>query len=346
MSTLRAAVALIFLAPALAGLAPTAGAATEEAQPWDDVVVAVLDSGIRPDHKAFEAGQIVAWRDFVNGQPTPYDDPGHGTAVASMVGGDLAGLTPSHAPGVKLAVGKVLSAENGAYWTDVTAAIHWAVDTVQADVITLSVYNYGISVGGPGYSASSRDLLDAIEYARDSGVLVTILAGNGQSNAGIPSMSYFHVPSVSGHALIVGGAGFGGLVPTAPLGDMEAEVVADYTVTVACHDGAACSKRASGTSYSTPLVAGAAARLIGVAREMGITLTPDELEDIIKKNAVDGPAPPTLEGYGYVGAVAVANAEAHLRNGTPHGGPTTAVNALYVEEVQRRQRDAWRDGLP
>lgn len=340
MSTCRAAVALILLIQALVSFAPTASA---QAQPWDDVVVAVLDSGIRADHKAFAGGQIVAWRDFVNGRTTPYDDQGHGTAVASMVGGNLAGLTPSHAPDVKLAVAKVLSAQNGAYWTDVAAAIHWAVDTAQADVITISIYNYGITGGPLGYDWSSEHLLDAVKYARDSGVLVTILAGNGQSNAGRPSMSYFHVPSVSDHALIVGGADIGGRVPTAPLGDMESEVVSDYTVTAACHDGAACSARTSGTSFSTPLVAGAAARLIGVARELGITLSPDELENILKKNAVDGPAPPTLEGYGYVGAAAVASAEANLRNGTPHGGPTTPVSAIYVEEVQRRQRDTWRE---
>ncbi len=64
---------------------------------WDDYglygenqTIAVLDTGIWPKHPDFE-GKIVGWADFVNSNPDPYDDNGHGTMVASIAAGTGAG---------------------------------------------------------------------------------------------------------------------------------------------------------------------------------------------------------------------------------------------------------------
>ena len=51
--------------------------------------VAIIDSGIAPN--ADFAGRITAFYDFTNGQDgvaaAPYDDYGHGTHVAGLIGG-------------------------------------------------------------------------------------------------------------------------------------------------------------------------------------------------------------------------------------------------------------------
>lgn len=44
--------------------------------------IAVLDTGISPvDDFLFPTKRIVAFRDFIEGKSTPYDDNGHGTHV-------------------------------------------------------------------------------------------------------------------------------------------------------------------------------------------------------------------------------------------------------------------------
>ena len=49
------------------------------------ITAAVLDTGIsrHPDYSE----RIVAFRDFVNGKPSCYDDASHGTHVAGILGG-------------------------------------------------------------------------------------------------------------------------------------------------------------------------------------------------------------------------------------------------------------------
>jgi len=50
------------------------------------ISVSVLDTGIDPNHPDF-TGKTIIWRDFINGQPNPYDDHGHGTHCAGIVAG-------------------------------------------------------------------------------------------------------------------------------------------------------------------------------------------------------------------------------------------------------------------
>lgn len=320
--------------------APTAKAAHDDS----GVRIATLDSGIRDTHEAFASDQIVAWQDFVNGQTEPYDDHGHGTAVASMAAGlNVGPQTPSHAAGTSLIVGKVLSANNFASWADTTQAIDWAVDE-GADVLTLSIYAYSPRPGTDaafGYSTAEQQLFDAIEGAVDHGVFVTILAGNGLFNSGLPTMSWLHPPATSPGALVVGGADAQG-VPTAPRSSMEPEVTAPFSVDVAAEDCDACYRSWQGTSFSTPLVAGIGVRVIGEAQAQGIAAEPALVEDAIQLAAEDTPAPPTLEGYGFLDADAASQAEAELPDPQPDT-PAERANQFYVEQVQDNQRQTWYD---
>lgn len=322
----------------------------------DPVVVAVLDTGIRASHEAFEDGQVVAWWDFGrccgrtvptetwDDRQGPYDEQGHGTAVASMVAG-VGRHTPSHAPGTDLAIAKISGRDGSASDFDTGRAIRWAVDTVGADVISLSFYSYlpEEGVGDP--------VLEALEYARSQGVLPVVLTGNGMNNAGLPTMSWVHPPASSPHALVVGGA-YGPGQPVSPQGSMDPEVVARYTATVALPCSDTCYGRWSGTSFSTPLVAGMAADLIRTARDEGLAEpTPDRLETLLKRAALDDAATaPTLEGYGWLDGDRLDRARDHLRQGTtPDATLHGQASAAYVEVVQQTERAAWSadpDGLP
>lgn len=337
------AVAILMLAVPLASATPA------QASSSDEVIVAVLDTGINPDHETFEDGQLVAWYDFArfdrpkvpdtlwDPDTEPSDDFGHGTAVAGMVGGtDTTQQTPSHAPGVELAVADIAGSDGSASWSDVEDAIHWAVDTVEADVISLSYYSY-FPQDGVG-----NQLLHGLSYARDNGVLPVVLTGNGMNNEGSPTLSWMHPPASSPDALVVGGADANG-EPVAPDGSMDPEVTAQYFVTVPNANDANGYFNWQGTSFSTPLVAGMAASLIQTARDQGLDdPTTDRLERLLKLSAEDTDAPPTYEGYGFLDADGHERALTHARDGTsPTPSPTDRVNQAYVDGVGRAERAAW-----
>ena len=49
------------------------------------IIVAIVDTGIDPSQPDLR-GNLVPGYDYVNGDPDPSDDNGHGTAVAGIVG--------------------------------------------------------------------------------------------------------------------------------------------------------------------------------------------------------------------------------------------------------------------
>jgi thermitase len=146
---------------------------------WDivtgsqQVVIAVVDSGIKLDHPEF-AGRLVAGYDFINDDEMPDDDSGHGTHVAGIIaaaldnGEGVAGVCPN----CTLMPVKVLNEYNLGSWSQLTQGILFAVDN-GAHVINLSL----------GSTVPSETLQVAIDYAVERGVLVVAAAGNNGSDA-------------------------------------------------------------------------------------------------------------------------------------------------------------------
>ena len=78
------------------------------------VGVAIIDSGVRAWHDDLGGNRVVHFVDFVNFQPLPYDDYGHGTHVAGIIAGngyDSGGARRGIAPGAHLVVLKVLDGD-------------------------------------------------------------------------------------------------------------------------------------------------------------------------------------------------------------------------------------------
>ena len=66
----------------------------------------------------------------MNNDNDPRDDNGHGTHVAGIITADGSASARSKgvAPAAGVIVGKVLDAQGGGFFSDVTDAIYWAVD--------------------------------------------------------------------------------------------------------------------------------------------------------------------------------------------------------------------------
>ena len=139
-----------------------------------DVKVAVIDSGCdytHPDGAVNYAGG----RDFVNGDDDPMDDNGHGTHVSGTVAAkdDGAGVV-GVAPGVSLYCLKVLSSSGSGVWSDIVAALDWAV--LNGIQVTNNSYGSGTNPGGTVQAA--------FDNAAAAGMLHVAAAGNAGNPKG------------------------------------------------------------------------------------------------------------------------------------------------------------------
>ena len=160
------------------------------------VGVAIIDSGIRPS--ADFDGRITAFYDFSNNggsQTQPYDDYGHGTHVAGLIGsaGQLSnGQYQGVAPAVRLVGLKVLDQNGQGHTSTVIQAIEFAVRYRHAlgiDIINLSL---GHPVDQP---AATDPLVQAVEAAVRAGVIVVTSAGNNGTNPETGAIGYAGINS-------------------------------------------------------------------------------------------------------------------------------------------------------
>ena len=143
------------------------------------VTVAVLDTGIAYRAKGsrfrrspdFTSVQFVEGYDFVDDDPLPLDENGHGTHVAGTIGektGNGVGLT-GLAYGARLMPVRVLDRHGRGQADDIAKGIRFAAMR-GADVINMS-FNFGCGKGVP-------DIDDALRLAYARGVVTVASVGN------------------------------------------------------------------------------------------------------------------------------------------------------------------------
>jgi len=137
-----------------------------------NVNVAVIDTGIDKDHPDLN---VVDGVNFVFRGKNSYDDGnGHGTHVAGTIGAiDNAIGVIGVAPGVNLYAVRVLDNSGSGTYSGVIAGIDW----VAANAGTIDVAN--MSLGG-GYSQAVND---AVTAAVEAGVVFVVAAGNQSIDA-------------------------------------------------------------------------------------------------------------------------------------------------------------------
>jgi serine protease AprX len=168
------------------------------------VGVATIDSGVSAAHADLE-GRVAQFVDFVNGQPQPYDDYGHGTHVAGIIAGnghDSDGLYRGIAPGAHLIVLKALDVRGNGFTSNVIAAIDYAI--ANRDAFNIRVINLSVAAGV--YESYGRDPLAlAARRAVDAGIVVVAAAGNnGRDAAGDPVYGGIASPGNAPWVLTVG----------------------------------------------------------------------------------------------------------------------------------------------
>lgn len=141
----------------------------EETLGSEDVIIAVLDTGVDFNHPDLDDKLLSTGYDFVNDDPDPTDDHSHGTHMAGIAaaetnnGEGIAGV----AWNCKILPIKIADSSGSILVSTLIMGINWAVQN-NADVISLSI-------GGPGSSQPERD---AIRDAYNNGIVVVAAAGN------------------------------------------------------------------------------------------------------------------------------------------------------------------------
>jgi serine protease len=314
----------------------------------DDVVVAVVDTGILSAHPDF-AGRLVPGYDFISDPASARDGDGrdanpedagdlfggpgqssfHGTHVAGTIGATtdngvgVAGVTwqtkimPLRALGV-----------NGGTSFDVAQAVRYAaglpnvtgtVPDRPARIINLSIAS---SAGAPPSEVETA----AITEATAAGVLVVSAAGN--EGSALPSY-----PAATPAAISVGAvdlqlnrasySNFGATLDLAAPGgfngaDLNGDEYADGVLSTGADDSSAQTKFqyvfSNGTSMASPHVAGVAALVLSV----NPSLTASQVREVLETTALDLGAVgrDDVYGWGLVDAAAAVR-EALLRSGAP-----------------------------
>ena len=136
------------------------------------VVMCVVDSGIDMDHPDLQNINLAGWMDSVSGIEEPYDDEGHGTAMAGIIvaDGGLSGISR----GVDLLVAKAIDDQGEGSDSTVSDSVDWCVQK-GADIISMSLG--GSQSFGSGF-LTTDELERSVEDALDSGVFVIASAGN------------------------------------------------------------------------------------------------------------------------------------------------------------------------
>lgn len=262
------------------------------------VTVAVLDTGVNSAHIELSSS-IVGGKSFVDYTSSYGDDHGHGTFVSGLITSD--GIDDStslgSAPDAQIWVGKVLG-PNGGYLSDTVAAINYVVANDEADVISMSLGSvYPNLYKGKNCDRAYPAMTDAVKNAHANGITVVAAAGN-DGNLGVP------IPGCITDVITVGAIDSDDspayFTSTGRSLDVVALGVNDYSTTIGGDYGTG-----SGTSFSTPVVAGVIALMI----QDDSTLSPKQIQEALRNTAVDVGSNgfDTATGYGKVDALAAIN---------------------------------------
>lgn len=154
----------------------------------------VIDTGIRISHLEF-GGRAVYGIDVVDNDAIADDCNGHGTSMASLMGGAQFGV----AKGLNLVAVRALDCLGAGSTADIISAVDW----VTTNAILPAVAN--MSLGGPASAALDA----AVSASIAAGIVYVASAGGSGSNA--CGFSPGRVPAV----VTVGGTGSGAGVPPA-----------------------------------------------------------------------------------------------------------------------------------
>lgn len=238
-----------------------------------NITIAIMDTGIYL-HSDFE-NRVVGFVDFCQKKVGAYDDNGHGTHISGIAAGngyqarlhhmgDLSGI----APRANILMLKVLDAKGNGSTSNVLEAIDWIVK--MKEKFQIKILNISVGMLPNAGMAEQQELLRAVEYLWDIGIVVVAAAGNNG-----PKEQTITIPGISRKIITVGSCdddggivkqkgletGYSGKGPTKCC-IVKPEILAPGTNIMSCKNSGKGYTLKSGTSMAAPVVSGAVALLL------------------------------------------------------------------------------------
>jgi serine protease AprX len=348
------------------------------------VTVAVVDSGFLP-HPDIPSGRILKYKDFVTGGTTLADGCGHGTHVAGIIagsGGASNGLYKGVAPESNLVILRVLGDDCSGRTSDVIEALQWVYKNRGA--YGIKVVN--LSLGHPVFEPSASDpLVKIVQKLAESGVVVVTAAGNMGINpkTGAPGYGGVGVPCNAPRSICVGAGdtqnteSFGDdrVTDYSSRGPTRFDFFAKPDVVATGHHVVSLSAPGSflftnysglqvvggtetdgqparymtlsGTSMASPMVAGAAAQVLGANPRLQV----NTVKMILQFTSRVLPGIDALtQGAGYLNSLGATRLASMINARAPQGaywlrrGSVPGVNEdMYGQTVQWGKRIIWGD---
>ena len=281
--------------------------------------VVVLDTGYNYLHPELISSYL-GGRDFVNNDLDPFDDNGHGSHVAGLITAD--GAYPDAkgvAPDAGIIAGKVLGADGSGYFSNVVAAIYWAIDGQDGIANTPDDYNadaISMSLGTRPPDTYSGfcydpDMTAAINYAISRGVIVVIATGNN-GNSGVS------FPGCINESTTVGAVDSGDNIASFS-GTGEAVDITSPGVSLLSSWLGSSYYYSSGTSMATPIVSGTVA-LVKFAHP---DYTVAQIQGALFNNSIDLGIPGKDSTYGW------GRVDAYPSSAIIHDVAVTSISAPY-----------------
>jgi major intracellular serine protease len=257
------------------------------------IVVAVLDTGVDMFHPDLK-DNIIDGRNFTNeGCKDDYQDlNGHGTHCAGTIAGienekGVVGVAPE----AKLLIGKVLDSNGSGSYNAIIQGIKWATKWEGKNGEKTRIIS--MSLGG---SHNDRDLENAILEACAKGIVVVVASGNeGDNNEETYEYGY---PALYNECITVGAIDENKKIAYFSNNHKQVDVVAsgvDVLSTYPVNQYA----RLSGTSMSTPHIAGVIALLIKLGtKKFKRELTESEIYSLLTKVCCSLNYEASTEGHG------------------------------------------------
>ena len=277
----------------------------------EGVIIAILDGGFigTENHPAFdnmrEEGRLLGTRDFVYGSTSVYSQSSHGTSCLSTMAAYVPNTFVGTAPKASY---YLLHTEDGPN-ENIVEEYNWVsgaeyADSLGADVCSTSLGYIDFDMSQWDHPQSHFDghtapMSIGAEIAVSRGMICLNSAGNEGEPWGGGSQCTLGIPADAEHVLTIGAvdgdgnrAYFSSVGPTYD-GRIKPDVMAMGQDTyVAASDGSYYN--GSGTSFSTPVMAGAVACL----RQAYPYATVQEINDVVRQCSNRADHPDNRYGYG------------------------------------------------
>jgi hypothetical protein len=248
--------------------------------------IAIIDTGVDYKHPALGGGfgpgyKVIAGYDFVDNDPDPMDEDGHGTGLAGIIAAKDFVYAGNHyrglAPNAKIIALRTSDSSSSASQEDlrIEQALQWVIaHRTQYNIVAIN-----LSEGSGAFSSPTRTgpYWDELQTLSNLGVFIAASSGN----SGVSSPPSIEYPAADPSAYAIGSINSSDVISTFTERSSDLDLLAPGENVPTTYWNPSTSKHiylaATGTSFAAPFAAAAAALL----KQADSSLSPSEIMDIL-----------------------------------------------------------------